>query len=92
MPSPSPVKIKKEAFEGVVRAAPKAAPINGAVHGVATMVVRTPFKKVLAYPVCLVNSDPADVKEIPTSKTPSKFKAIAKNKNAIAEINIGDCN
>ena len=44
-PIPSDAKIGMVIAEGCISAYPRAAPINGAVHGDATMTARTPVKK-----------------------------------------------
>ncbi len=44
-PRPRAVKIAKVMAAGWARAKPIAAPMSGAVHGVATTVARTPVKK-----------------------------------------------
>ena len=47
VPKPKPENNKKEIYQGCVTATPNAAPINGAVHGVATIVVNIPDEKEL---------------------------------------------
>ena len=44
-PRPNAVKTAKVMVAGCARAKPMAAPISGAVQGVATTVARTPVKK-----------------------------------------------
>ena len=57
-----------------------AAPINGPVHGVATMTVRHPNNNELRYPVVFEPIPPSLVKDEPNSILNNNVNAIAKNK------------
>src|SRR3954447_21516487 len=90
MPRPTVAKTRRLIAIGCVTAQAMAAAISGAVHGVASTVVTTPFKNAPSGP----SFDAADCTEplpkkpgIGTSQTPSKLSAMANTTAAIVTLN-----
>ena len=79
-PRPSDKKIKRDTKNDWDKPHPIAAPINGPVHGVATITVKHPNNNELRYPVVFEPMPPSRVNEVPNSILNNKVKAIAKNK------------
>ena len=65
------------------KAAPMAAPRNGAEQGVATIVARTPLKKDPCKPCLLWRFPPTPVALVPISNTPNIFNAKMNMSNKI---------
>src|SRR5690606_8513808 len=79
-PAPNPRTIAIACSAGKVADAPRAAPINGPVHGAATNTANTPVpndERLLALPARFIN-------EWPNSNAPIKLNAITQNNNANA--------
>jgi len=71
---------------------PSATPMNGAVHGVATMTASTPVKKLPVYPCFAASDPPALVKVSPISNCPASERPRKKSSAAISERKTGDWN
>src|SRR5579885_176290 len=72
-PSAITVKTANDASDDNASAAPSAGARNGALHGVATMVARTPVKKEPEYPARVCQALPQPVAERPNSNTPLRL-------------------
>ena len=79
IPKPNEINTNIAISHDCVKANPIAGPINGAVHGVATVVAKTPVKNDPLYPPLEVSSLPVPIKLVPISKTPDRLNAIKKN-------------
>ncbi len=89
-PNASAVKIANVTPADCASANPIAAPINGAVHGVATTIASTPVKKLPAYPCFDASPEPALVRVNPISNIPASDSARKNSSSAITAINSGD--
>ena len=76
-PKPRLKNTANSAAGGCANANPTAAPINGAVQGVATIVANTPVKKLPLYPERPANEEPIPVTEPPIENTPDKLSPTA---------------
>ena len=92
MPSARAVNTVIATVADWVMANPSAAPMNGAVQGVATSVAITPDKKASAYPDCARTEPASCCTRAPSSNTPDMFSASTKNNNASPDTTSGDCN
>ena len=77
---------------GAVAAAAMAAPMKGAVQGVATTTASRPVKKLPISPPRRVSPSPTPTQPPPISKTPDKFNPIANRSQATAATKTGDWN
>ena len=75
---------------GAISAKPRAAPMNGAVHGVATIVARTPVKNVPASPDRAASRPPTPPSAPPKPATPDRLNPIAKRRYASTATKTGD--
>ena len=91
-PSPRARKIMMPGIGGPARAAATAAPMKGAVHGVATTAAKTPVKKLPATPPRAARLCPAPAQRPPITSTPEKLSPTAKSSQIIASTNSGDWN
>lgn len=90
-PNPNIAKMINDMNAFCVNANPIAVAMNGAVHGVATTMAKTPVKKDDFTVFPLVIFDPMDAKRPPTLNTPHKFKATATNRVNNPNIKNGFC-
>ena len=70
-------KIASASAVGATSAKPSAAPINGAVHGVATIVARTPVENAPAIPERAAKRPPVPARPRPNSAAPDRLSPIA---------------
>jgi hypothetical protein len=84
------VKIEKETADGCDSAKPSAAPIRGAVQGVATTAASAPVKKLPHWPLSRVSLSPFPVRLRPTSNWPRSESAIRKSNNVMTTTKAGD--
>lgn len=91
IPRPRAANIEKvkAAEASDASAAPTAAPMNGAVQGLATKTARTPESAAEAYLLRLFSEEIPPANPAPISNAPAKLSAIAKNSRAIAAENTG---
>ena len=74
MPRPRNPKIARDSAADCVRAYPRATPMKGAVHGVATTVARTPLRKEPPSPPPESILPPSPTREVPISNTPKRLR------------------
>ena len=77
---------------GAARAAAMAAPMKGAVQGVATMTARRPVKKLPVWPARVARDWPVPVQLPANWNTPERFRPTAKRIMAMAATSMGDWN
>ena len=79
-PTPSAIKIANASGAGAISAKPSAAPMNGAVQGVATTVANTPVAKAPNTPSRPANRLPMPTNPRPNSATPERLSPIANSR------------
>src|SRR5690625_7833622 len=89
MPRPSATKTLILMVAGCVSAKPRAAPIKGAVQGLATTAASTPVKKEPLRPDFCVRLCPAPIHRAPKDTVPDRVRPSTKNRYRSEERRVG---